>query len=51
MAQRTKIIQHKMKMQKITELVIGTLTASFIILQIWNEGIGNLLKALPGTFQ
>lgn len=51
MAHRVKTIQYKMKMQKVTELVVGILTASFIVLQIWNEGIHDVLNSLPIVFQ
>jgi hypothetical protein len=51
MAQRAKSIQHKIKMQKIVELLIGTLTASVVILQVWNDGMGNILNNLPGIFR
>ncbi len=51
MATRIKTIPAKMKMQKVTELVVGILTASFIVLQIWNEGISDVLNALPIVLQ
>ena len=46
MAQRIKSIQHQMKTQKIIELVIGTLVATIVTLQIFNDGVGTVLTAL-----
>jgi hypothetical protein len=36
-----------MKTLKIIELVIGTLVATIVTIQIFNDGVGNVLGALP----
>jgi hypothetical protein len=47
MAHKIRSIQHTMKTQKIIELIIGTLVATIVTLQIFNDGVGNVLRALP----
>lgn len=47
MAQRIKTIQRNIPIQKIVELVIGTLVASVVTVHVLGDEIGTVLGALP----
>jgi hypothetical protein len=51
MPQRIKTLQVKMKTHKVIELVIGTIVAAVVTLQLITDGVTNILSTLPEVFK
>lgn len=51
MAQRIKSIQRNIPIQKIVELIIGTLVATVVTFQVLGDEAGQVLGALPELFK